>query len=162
MNEQKRHSRPRRRRFQQSRMENQNIRNLIEQIEDKLQDSIKPETVTGLNSFERKLIHRHFDHKPEFETRTYRNGDRFSLAVYPVGNIERFAMEKAEESLQSGAEVDLPPMGSYERYIVHNALKDIAGLETMSEGEGSERHVRIVSKRFGRGLKRIVKKIKLF
>lgn len=127
-----------------------------------MQDSIKPECLNGLNSFERKLVHRHFDHNKDFETRTYRDGNKFKLYVYPVGNIESFAKQKAQESLETGEEVDLPSMGSYERYIIHNALKDTAGVETQSHGEGSERYVRIVSTKFGRGLKKIVKKIKLF
>lgn len=125
-------------------------------------DSIVPESLSGLNSFERKLVHRHFDHSTSYETRTYRNGDKFTLCVYPVANIEKFAKDKAEESLQSGESVELPPMGSFERYIVHNALKDYSGVETASVGDGKERHVQIVSKRFGRGLKRIAKRIKLF
>lgn len=138
-----------------------NIRGMISEIEGKLVDSIVPESLTGLNSFERKLIHRHFDHNKDFQTRTYRNGDDFKLLVYPVGNLERFAREKAEESLQSGETINLPAMGSYERYLVHNSLKDFSGVETSSQGEGNERHIQITSKRFGRGLKKIVKKIKL-
>jgi len=35
------------------------------------------------------------------------------------------------------------------------------GIETESFGEGSDRYVKITSKRFGRGLKKIAKKIKL-
>ncbi len=139
-----------------------NIRALIADIEAKLQDSIKPEQIRGLNSFERKMIHRHFDHNKEYQTRTYRDGDNYTLCVYPVGNLERLAQQKAQECLETGTEVDLPPMGSYERFIVHNALKDVAGVESVSHGEGPERHVQIVSKKFGRGLKKIVKKIKLF
>ena len=135
---------------------------IISEVERKLQDALKPETLVELNSFERKLVHRHFDHNSDFQTRTYRDGDKFILTVYPVGNIERFAKQKAQESVESGDNVHLPPMGSYERYVIHAGLKDVAGVETVSQGEGSERHVMIVSKKFGRGLKKIVKKIKLF
>lgn len=139
-----------------------NIRKMISEIEEKLIDSVEAHAVNGLNSFERKLIHRHFDNSTSYETRTYRNGEKFTLCVYPVANIERFAKDKAEEALQTGNSIDLPPMGSFERYIIHNALKDFSGVETTSAGEGKERHVQIISKRFGRGLKRIAKKIKLF
>ena len=139
-----------------------NIKDTIAKIEEKLVDAVRPESINGLNSFERKLIHRHFDHNNNYETRTYRNGDNFTLLVYPIANIERFAQEKAQESLDTGNVVNLPPMGSYERYIIHNTLKDISGVETVSEGEGSERHIQIKSKRFGRSLKKIAKKIKLF
>ena len=141
----------------------QNIRKLISGVEEKLQESIRAESLDGLNSFERKMVHGHFDHNPDFETRTYRNGDKFSLSIYPVGNIKKYVNDKTQELLKSGEEVcDLPPMGSYERYVVHAALQDVTGVETSSHGEGPERHVQIVSKRFGRGLKRIVKKIRLF
>ena len=138
-----------------------NMPKIIADLEKKLEDSIKPEALLELNSFERKLVHRHFDQSQEFQTRTYRDGDKYTLTVYPVGNIEKFAREKAQESMESGEGVPLPPMGSYERFVVHTALKDTRGIETVSEGEGRERHVKIVSKRFGRGLKRIAKKIKL-
>ncbi len=138
------------------------IRDIIQEIDDKLKDSIQPQIVEGLNSFERRLIHRHYDHNPDVETRTYRRAGSFTLYVYPVANIENFAREKARQVLEQGESIDLPPMGSFERYIVHNCLKEIDGVETISFGEGRERHVQIINKKFGRGLKKIVKKIKLF
>lgn len=150
------------RNFRDRQPSRQNINKIISDLEEKLKESITPESITGLNAFERRQIHRHFDHNVDVQTRTYRDGDKFTLFVYPVGNIERFAREKAQEALESGEPVDLPPMGSYERYIVHNSLKEMNGIETVSQGEGGERHVQIVSKKFGRGLKKIVKKIKLF
>ncbi len=151
-----------RRPFRRDDFDNPNIQKIISEVEQKLRDAIQPEVLKGLNSFERKLIHRHFDRNQSFKTRTYREGEEFILCIYPVGNLERFAREKAQHSLDTGEEVDLPPMGSFERYVVHNALKDMAGIETSSHGEGEQRHIQIVSKRFGRGLKKIVKKIKLF
>lgn len=163
MNEERRKTESRNPGFQNRKPDAGNIRKLIADVEEKLKDSFKPESLEGLNSFERKLVHRHFDHNKDFETRTYRNEGKFTLCVYPVGNIKKFAKEKAENLLEAGAETDdLPPMGSYERYIVHAALQDMDGVETSSQGEGPERHVQIVSKKFGRGLKRIVRKIKLF
>lgn len=138
-----------------------NMEKFISELERKLRESITPETIHGLNSFERRLIHRHFDHNPDVQTRTYRDGSEFTLFVYPVGNIERFARKKAQEALESDDPIALPPMGNYERYIVHSSLKDVGGIETQSQGDGSERHVQIVSKKFGRGLKKIVKKIRL-
>ncbi len=164
MNEERGKSRFRERGHPGREMDDQNIRKLISGVEEKLKESIKTESLEGLNSFERKMVHRHFDHNPDFETRTYRNEDKFTLSIYPVGNIKKFAKDKAQELFDTGSEVsDLPPMGSYERYIVHAALQDTAGVETTSHGEGSERYVQIVlTKKFGRSLKRIVKKIKLF
>ncbi len=162
MDEEKRKKRSYPKRIHRRESGDRNIRQLIKNLEEKLQDSIKPEIVNGLNSFERRLVHRHFDHNKDIQTRTYRRAGNFTLYVYPVGNLEKFAREKAQEAFESGSDIDLPPMGSYERYIVHSALKDMDGIETVSVGEGSERHVQIMSKKFGRGLKKIVKKIKLF
>ncbi|MFQ5640142.1 MAG: R3H domain-containing nucleic acid-binding protein [bacterium] len=162
MEKEKRRPYPRKQSFRSTEIDQNNIKKIISDIEEKLEDSIKPERFEGLNSFERKLVHRHFDHNKEFQTRTYRSGNNFTLCVYPVGNIERFAKEKAQECLESGANVELPPMGSYERYLVHNALKDISGVQSESTGEGKERKIQLTSKQFGRGLKKIVKKIRLF
>lgn len=161
MSEEGRNRRPPGRHDDRAREDDQNIKKMISDLEEKLQDALAPETLAGLNSFERKLVHRHFDHNPDFETRTYRDGDDYKLLVYPVGNLTRFAEEKARESLSEGKEIALPPMGSYERFIVHNALKEFTGVETVSEGDGHDRHVTIECKRFGRGLKRIAKKIRL-
>ncbi|MFQ5706854.1 MAG: R3H domain-containing nucleic acid-binding protein [bacterium] len=151
-----------RKRFKNRIPSSTNVQKIIADVEEKLRDSITPEVVDGLNSFERRLIHRHFDHDQDIQTRTYRHDDKFSLFIYPVGNIERFAKEKAQEVLETGNPIDLPPMGSYERYIVHACLKEVDGVETTSHGEDEERCVQIISKKFGRSLKKIVKKIKLF
>lgn len=162
MNEERRQQKDTAKKFGRRKSGTKDIQQIIKNLEKKLQDSIEPEALTGLNSFERRLVHRHFDHNKDIQTRTYRRGSNFTLYVYPVGNLQRFAKEKAQEAFESGSDVDLPPMGSYERYIVHSSLKEVDGVETVSAGEGSERHVQIVSKKFGRGLKKIAKKIKLF
>lgn len=167
MDEDRRKRRPgkNRKRFGSDRRQknrDRNMQDLIARVQEKMRDAIEPEVIEGLNAFERRLVHRHFDHNPDVQTRTYRQGNKFTLYVYPVGNLERLAQEKAHEVLETGNPVDLPPMGSYERYVVHTCLKGIDGVETSSQGEGKERHVQIVSKQFGRTLKRIAKKIKLF
>ncbi len=161
MDHEKKRTDSRRRTGGKPQQSNRNMRDMLNKLERKLSDSIVPESLTDLNSFERKLVHRHFDHNALYETRTYRNGDSYTLHVYPVGNIESFAQEKAEESRTTGEPVDLPAMGSYERYLVHNILKDVNGIETLSHGEGRDRHIQIISKKFGRGLRKIAKKIRL-
>ncbi|UJA21766.1 KH domain-containing protein [Thermoleophilia bacterium SCSIO 60948] len=47
----------------------------------------------------------------------------------------------AERALEAGVEIELEPMSASERRIVHDHLKERAGVETFSEGEGSERCV---------------------
>jgi spoIIIJ-associated protein len=55
--------------------------------------------------------------------------------------VERQADRAAERALESGKEIELEPMSASERKIVHDRLKDRAGLETFSEGDEPERCV---------------------
>lgn len=139
------------------------ITQLISEVEEKLNSSHTPVQIGQLNPFERKQVHRHFErNKALFETKTYRDGEDHVLWIFPVANLKKFVETKAQEALENGEDVALPPMSNYERFIVHNVLKDLGNIETTSVGEGEERHIEIHPKKFGRGLKRIVKKIKLF
>lgn len=139
------------------------ITQLISELEEKLNSSHAPVQIAQLNPFERKQVHRHFErNKALFETKTYRDGEDHVLWIFPVANLKKFVETKAQEALDSGEDVALPPMSNYERFIVHNVLKDLGNIETTSVGEGEERHIEIHPKKFGRGLKKIVKKIKLF
>jgi len=139
------------------------INELIRETELKLAESTQPVQLANLNAIERKQIHRHFDRlKPAFETKTYRGeGETQVLWVFPIANLKKFAQEKAKEALETDTAVALPPMSSYERFVVHNVLKEIDSIESLSAGEGAERHVEIQPQKFGRGLKKIIKKIKL-
>ena len=137
------------------------IHRILKDVQRKLQDSHKPEVLKHLNSFERKQIHRFFDDKPDFETKTYRTDGDFVLKVYPIGKIKELAQTKAQQAIETQNAVSLPSMGSFERYVVHDALKDFEQIETKSTGEGLERHVEIHPVKFGRGLKKIMRKIKL-
>lgn len=138
------------------------IDQILIDIQRKLRDSLEPYCVENLNSFERKKIHSFFDtKKDEYETRTYRQGDQFVLKVIPVGNLKRLAKQNAEKVLETGETIVMPYLGNYERYIVHNYLKDFDGIETKSVGEGADRRLEIRQAKFGRSLKRIIKKIKI-
>jgi spoIIIJ-associated protein len=55
--------------------------------------------------------------------------------------IERQADRAADRALKTGKEIELEPMSPNERRVVHQHLKDRAGLETFSEGEEPERCV---------------------
>jgi predicted RNA-binding protein Jag len=135
---------------------------ILEDVQQRAEESYEPIQLENLNAFERKKVHQFFEDDPDFETRTYRSEDeRFVLWVYPVGKLRAFAEEKAMEAKESGKSVALPPMSSYERFLVHSALKEWGDIETLSEGEGENRHVVIHPMRFGRRLKRIAKRIKL-
>jgi len=152
----------RRRKSYRSSEVNGKIKRLLSKINKELENSIEPVTLTKLNSFERKLVHRHFDHNPNVVTKTYRIGEIYELRVIPVGNLKKYAIEKAEEAIRTGEKVVLPHMSSYERYIIHETLKDMDSIKSESHGEGEDRHIEIEPEVFGRSLKRIIKKIKLF
>ncbi|UCE05424.1 MAG: hypothetical protein JSW07_17685 [bacterium] len=137
------------------------IDRILIDIQRNLRESLEPYCVENLNGYERKRIHCFFDNKEDYETRTYRQEGRFVLKVIPVGNLKRLAKENAEKVMQTRETVVMPYLGNYERFIIHNYLKDFEGIETKSVGEGSDRRLEIKQAKFGRSLKRIIKKIKL-
>jgi spoIIIJ-associated protein len=55
--------------------------------------------------------------------------------------IERVALHKAEEAIKRGRPVQLNPMTSAERKIVHLVLRERADVETVSEGREPNRAV---------------------
>jgi predicted RNA-binding protein Jag len=138
------------------------IDRIIIDIQRQLRDSIAPVELTDLNPFERKRIHAFFDNKPEFKTRTYRDdNDGHVFRVYPIGNLKKYVDTKVKEALEKRETIKLPPMGNFERFIIHDHLKDLEDIETTSQGENEARHIELVPKKFGRTLKRIIKKMKL-
>ena len=55
------------------------------------------------------------------------------------------AKEAAEKAKKWGDMVELEPMNSFDRYVVHNALKEVEGIETSSvEIDGTSKKVIIV------------------
>lgn len=138
------------------------IDRILIEVQKQLQSSITPVVLDNLTGFERKRIHSFFDNKPDFQTKTYRVGEKYLLKVFPVGNLCKEAEKRAEEVIHSGVPYRWPQLGSYERYIIHNHLKEYGSVETASVGEGDARTLEIKPKPFGRSLKKIIKKIKLF
>ncbi len=55
--------------------------------------------------------------------------------------LERFARDVAESVKTSGVAKALDPMGSADRKVVHDAVNDIDGVTTVSEGEDVARRV---------------------
>lgn len=47
----------------------------------------------------------------------------------------------AKEVLSTGQDKHLQPMGAAERRVVHQAIGDIDGVESASEGDGRDRHI---------------------
>ncbi len=56
-------------------------------------------------------------------------------------NILEMARKAAEEVQETGEPAFLEPLNSYERYLVHNALKEEEGISTSSRGEGSMKQI---------------------
>ena len=55
--------------------------------------------------------------------------------------LERQADQAAERALKRGRPVELEAMSSQERRVIHDRLKDRAGIETYSEGDEPDRFV---------------------
>jgi len=60
--------------------------------------------------------------------------------------LERMAQSAAQKVKLSGQNENFPPMSSFERRIIHLALADHPDVETVSEGEGNQRHIIIKAK----------------
>lgn len=56
-------------------------------------------------------------------------------------DLEKRAQGWAEKVLESGQEMELEPMPSWQRRIVHLALEQIDGVTSESVGEGKDRHM---------------------
>jgi hypothetical protein len=106
--------------------------------------NLSPFSIGGLNPFQRKLIHRHFEKTGEYKVRTVRDdADEIVLVIYPVGHLQRIAETLLQEVLMTGESRGLPSMDSYERFVVHEYLKNRGGVRTESYGEAEDRHVEI-------------------
>jgi spoIIIJ-associated protein len=55
------------------------------------------------------------------------------------------AAEAAKQALDSGDDIRLAPMNPFERKVVHDAIADIAGVRSESEGEEPQRRVIVSS-----------------
>jgi len=60
--------------------------------------------------------------------------------------LENMARELAGKVIETGEEVHMANMSSYERRICHLVLAEIDGITSDSEGEGEERHIVIRKK----------------
>lgn len=57
------------------------------------------------------------------------------------GRLEGMARDLAQKVIETGKEVHMANMSSYERRICHMVLTEIEGISSDSEGEGEERHI---------------------
>ena len=77
----------------------------------------------------------------------YLNLDVSDYKDKQVSHLERLAKNIAREVRNTGREVVMDNMNSYERRIVHNVLTDFKGVTTISEGEEPNRHIIVKPKK---------------
>ncbi len=56
-------------------------------------------------------------------------------------SLVEYAQEMAQRAIERGTEIELEPMNAFERKIVHDAVGEIEGASSFSEGEEPERRV---------------------
>jgi len=97
----------------------------------------KGRTLAAINEISRAVVLRQLDAAPEGRVHVdisgYRQRRREAL--------ERFARSVAEEVVSSGRAKALEPMSAADRKTVHDAVSEIAGVRTSSEGEEPSRRV---------------------
>lgn len=94
-------------------------------------------TLQAMQELVRSMVQRRFVGQTHARVRLDVAGYRARRQVA----LERFAREVAESVKASGVAKALDPMGSADRKIVHDAVNDIEGVSTVSEGEDSARRV---------------------
>ena len=60
--------------------------------------------------------------------------------------LTKHAQSLAQKVLAEGQDIPLEPMSAYDRRVVHQAVSEIAGVKSESDGEGRERHIVIKPK----------------
>ncbi len=100
----------------------------------------KGQTLTALHELSRTVLQRQatgrYEGRVRIDVSGYRSKRREALA--------RFVAQIAEEVRGSGAQKALEPMNSADRKVVHDAVNDIDGVATRSDGQEPHRRVVIV------------------
>lgn len=154
-NDRQQHRRPNR--FHSNRLDPK-VESNIKKAEEALKDGNESYKIYGLNGFQRKQVYSHFERTQEYKAKSYKENDGVVVKIYPIGKIKRLAEQKAQEVLMQGVSIDLPAMSSFERFVIHDYLKEREGVQTQSFGEGKDRYIQI-SPQFGRSLKKVKRKL---
>lgn len=100
----------------------------------------KGQTLEALQVIVNRIVMRKFDNLPVarilVDVEGYRERRR--------SNLLDMARRSAETVRETGDPVLLSPLNSYERFLVHNALKEEAGIVSQSQGEGLMKQIRIL------------------
>ena len=97
----------------------------------------KASTLQSLEELARTAMHRAAAgrryHRIQVDVDEYRARRRAALA--------KFATDLAEKVAESGESKALEPMGAAARKLIHDAVADVAGVETVSEGRDPRRYI---------------------
>jgi len=97
----------------------------------------KASTLQALEELSRTAMHRAAEgrryHRIQVDVDDYRARRREALA--------KFAINLANSVAESGQSKAMEPMGAADRKLVHDAVADIAGVETISEGRDPRRYI---------------------
>ena len=93
------------------------------------------QTLDALQELTRAAVQRHLRARARLlvDVEGYRARRRASLAEY--------AREMATRAKERGTEIELEPMNAYERKIVHDAVAQVQGATSFSEGDEPDRKV---------------------
>ncbi len=153
-----RERRNQRHRSRPPRQSDEQVDKAIADVQAALYDRLEPAIIRELNGFQRKQVYRFFERTCEYKVKAVRENDDLILKVYPLGQLRRIAEQKTQLVLMKGKPESLPPMDSYQRFLIHDYLKDRDGVKTESSGEaGKDRHVEIHPV-FGRTTKKAKKR----
>ncbi len=95
----------------------------------------KGSNLDDLEHLLRVLIHKKFNSQDYFKIDV--NNYRRERAGY----LRTFAKSAAQKVSQTKKQIELPPMSSFERKIVHMELASRPDVITESEGQGEDRHI---------------------
>ena len=97
----------------------------------------KASTLQALEELSRTAMHRAAAgrryHRIQVDVDGYRARRRQALAL--------FAVETAESVVASGQSKAMEPMGAADRKLIHDAVAEVVGVETMSEGRDPRRYI---------------------
>jgi spoIIIJ-associated protein len=94
-------------------------------------------TLQSLQELVRSMVQRRFVGQAHARVRVDVAGYRERRRVA----LERFTADVADGVKESGVAKALDPMGPADRKVIHDAVNEIDGVETVSEGQDADRHV---------------------
>ena len=98
------------------------------------------ETVRAITQLAHTMIQRLSDGEAEGKLTVDIGGYRERRRTF----LAEFAVNQANEVLEDGNSVALDPMNASDRKVVHDAVSDVEGVTTRSEGSDYDRHVVII------------------